>query len=601
MKMTGKRIAALICAVIFGFHLGLALPAMAEEEEILECNGTEAAAEAPAENAAPEEGEAPEAGEDPAEPEGETPAEEPAGATEPDEPAESEKPVEPEAPSAPAEPAEPETPSVPAEPAKPEEPAKPAEPEKPTEPVKPEKPEEPAAPEKPEEPEAPAPAEEPAASAHFESGYIRVKDGTIVWKDPYQAEKAGTLTGQPVVWAVSAKEDEDPEKDWLKITFDTEEARKAESGPLTGFIQAGSTDALTETEIQELTAMREADPAVRKAGTHLLPAVGFEPAEEVNTEEPEEEQPAEEPAEEPDGEPVKEPAEEPAEEPEEEPGGETTEKPAEEPAEEPDEEPVGETTEEPAEDPAEEPAGGPALPVLTEEELEVQGYRKASVIAENGTEVYRAPVTAGEPLPEVPEEPEEEAGEPAADEEAEPADETPESAEDAEQAAAEATDVNTEPEESEEPEHNTVLENGTILWMLPEDDTWGRIQTIPAEEGGTVITGYVRLADMALYLEGAEEAEEPEEEKPAVRSIRLTSSLDGMKVVHPGQEVVLTAELEGFSEDDVYTVQWQASEDGKKFTDVEGADSLTWTYTISRENFGWTWALVLTLEPAEEE
>ena len=133
MKMTGKRIAALICAVIFGFHLGLALPAMAEEEEILECNGTEAAAEAPAENAAPEEGEAPEAGEDPAEPEGETPAEEPAGATEPEEPAESEKPVEPEAPSAPAEPAEPETPSVPAEPAKPEEPAKPAEPEKPTE------------------------------------------------------------------------------------------------------------------------------------------------------------------------------------------------------------------------------------------------------------------------------------------------------------------------------------------------------------------------------------------------------------------------------------------------------------------------------------
>ena len=126
-------------------------------------------------------------------------------------------------------------------------------------------------------------------------------------------------------------------------------------------------------------------------------------------------------------------------------------------------------------------------------------------------------------------------------------------------------------------------------------------QTMPAEEGGTVITGYVRLADMALYLEGAEEAEEPEEEKPAVRSIRLTSSLDGMKVVHPGQEVVLTAELEGFSEDDVYTVQWQASEDGKKFTDVEGADSLTWTYTISRENFGWTWALVLTLEPAEEE
>ena len=34
---------------------------------------------------------------------------------------------------------------------------------------------------------------------------------------------------------------------------------------------------------------------------------------------------------------------------------------------------------------------------------------------------------------------------------------------------------------------------------------------------------------------------------------------------------------------------------------LEGADSLTWTYTISRENFGWTWALVLTLEPAEEE
>ena len=68
--------------------------------------------------------------------------------------------------------------------------------------------------------------------------------------------------------------------------------------------------------------------------------------------------------------------------------------------------------------------------------------------------------------------------------------------------------------------------------------------------------------------------------------------------MYPGQEVVLKAELEGFREDDVYTVQWQYSEDGVKFKNVKGATELTWSYTISEENFGYTWALVVTLEAA---
>ena len=523
MKKTGKRIMALICALIAAVHFGVVLPACADEEPLPEA----AAGAAPETEPAPEEPDDAEPEENSAEP-------------------------EPQEPAGPAEPAEPETPTEPAEPAAPSEPGKPAEPAA-------AEPEEPAAPEKPAEPEQPAP-EQPAEPVHFGSGYVRMKDRTDVYTDPNQTAKTGTLAAGAAVWAVSAVKEKDPENDWLQITFDTEEAREAGNGLRTGYVRAGDVKALTEAEAQQLAAGLEADPAVRKTGTHPVPAVSFEPAEEA-----EEEEPAGEPAEEPAGEPAEAPDEEPAGEPAEEPAGESGEAPEEEPAEEP------------AGEPAEEDAAAPEAPaVLTEEELAEQGYRKATVIAADGTEVFKAPAADAEPAADAPEVAAEDSGMPGTTEE----DEEPEAGEDA------------EPVPDEAAESGILLENGTILWLLPEDDAWGRIQTIPAEEEDPVITGYVLLADVAVYLE-----DEPEE-KPAARMIRLTSSLEGKKAVYPGQEVVLKAELEGFREDDVYTVQWQYSEDGVKFKNVKGATELTWSYTISEENFGYTWALVVTLEAA---
>ena len=85
-----------------------------------------------------------------------------------------------------------------------------------------------------------------------------------------------------------------------------------------------------------------------------------------------------------------------------------------------------------------------------------------------------------------------------------------------------------------------------------------------------------------------------------IRTISLHSSMEGMRVVHPGDEIRLSAELGGFLAEDIYTVQWQYSTDGITFTDVEGATDLECIYTLNRENYNWIWALTITLQAGEE-
>ena len=264
----------------------------------------------------------------------------------------------------PAEPAEPETPADPQEPTEteaPDEPAEPEEQDEPAEPADPAEPEEPA----PTEPEKPEPVqEEPEAPAHFESGYVLIKSKTIAYTDVYRTAEEGTFIGYATAWAVSALKSEDPEKDWLQITFDTEEARTAGSELLTGYIQAASVRALTEEESKQLAAQLEADPAVRKTGTHPLPVVSFELKEKP------EEEPRQEPASEPAEEQIQQPPEAPDEETEDTLPEETPEtgEPADELPEEPDdeltreagEEPEGEQAEEGTEEPGEEPEEEPA-------------------------------------------------------------------------------------------------------------------------------------------------------------------------------------------------------------------------------------------------
>ena len=164
------------------------------------------------------------------------------------------------------------------------------------------------------------------------------------------------------------------------------------------------------------------------------------------------------------------------------------------------------------------------------------------------------------------------------------------------------------------------LSEGVQVWLLPLDSRWGQAQWVVAGNGSTR-TGYVHLKDMVRYIEVAstadapaeteapENAELPEEpekpaqesEEPAVRTVRISSSLSGRDFVYVGDEIELKAELLGFKDTDRYTVQWQYSPDGgKTILDAEDGHELTYHYTMSEENYGYAWRMVLTLQPDEQ-
>jgi len=382
--------------------------------------------EQPSEPAAPEAPAQPAA---PAEPE--TPAEpaapaEPAQPEEPEEPVQPEKPEEPETPEEPAEPTDPEEPGEPAEPAETEAPAESDKPEASETPAAPSETEKPKATAKPEKTKAPEPVpEEKEEPVHFESGYVLIKSKTTAYTDIYQTAEKGTFIGYATAWAVSAQKATDPEQDWLQVTFDTEDAKAAGSSLLTGYIQASSVNALTEEEAQQLAAELEADPTVRKTGTHPVPVVGFElkeePAAELTVEEV--------------ADPIAGPAEVPAETSEEEPEQEPAAEPDEDPAE-----PAGEPEEGLTDDPEGEPTGEPA------EEPE-EGSEDGN--EEPGEETGENPEEGTED--EIGEEPEEG----SEDGNTEPGEETEENPEEAEDENGEETEVNPEEETEDEPEEPT--------------------------------------------------------------------------------------------------------------------------------------------------
>ena len=122
---------------------------------------------------------------------------------------------------------------------------------------------------------------------------------------------------------------------------------------------------------------------------------------------------------------------------------------------------------------------------------------------------------------------------------------------------------------------------GQMIGIGSVADGWALIQA-----GG--MTGYVSSGCVALY-----NTEAAPEEK--IRSIRISTSIDGMAQVREGTVVALTATLSGF-EDDVYTVQWQYSTDGGATAiDIGGACSLVYAYRLSPDNFNYMYRIVVTI------
>ena len=149
------------------------------------------------------------------------------------------------------------------------------------------------------------------------------------------------------------------------------------------------------------------------------------------------------------------------------------------------------------------------------------------------------------------------------------------------------------PEGVESAEITAWLDAGTRLYVRIGDMSFGQAQATLAD--GTVLSGWVKLEDIALLITEATEEELP------VRTIRVTSTLDEMPVVTVGTEVELRAELTGFTDEDLYTVRWQYTPDGgETVLDAEGANELTWHYIVNKQNYSCAWRVMLTLLPPAE-
>ena len=119
--------------------------------------------------------------------------------------------------------------------------------------------------------------EEPAEEdwAQFSSGYVLVKKDTAVYSDPAGPEANGFFTEDSVVYAMSVPVPEDPDTVWLRVLFDTEEARQEEREAGELFIRAEGVAFLTEEEEEQVINNLASEPDVRMSGEILLPLAGY--------------------------------------------------------------------------------------------------------------------------------------------------------------------------------------------------------------------------------------------------------------------------------------------------------------------------------------
>ena len=270
-----------------------------------------------------------------------------------------------------------------------------------------------------------------------------------------------------------------------------------------------------------------------------------------------------EPAVEPTAEPTVKPTAEPTVEPTTEPAVEPTAEPAVEPTAEPTVEPTAEPTVEPTTEPTVEPVVEPTVEPTAEPEATAEPTESPEATVEPTAE----PELSATPSEAIPEE-----------------------------KPVQAVPVLTEGEQ------------GLTLYAAP--DGLEALAELPADATLTVVelgeewtlvrcgefTGYVATAKIAL-LNPAPVAPEEEETAPVVRSISITSNLDGQTEVVVGTPVTLTATLSGF-EDVQVALQWQCSMDGgATFADLPEATDAALTFNIDMNNVNYLWRLKVTVLP----
>ena len=132
------------------------------------------------------------------------------------------------------------------------------------------------------------------------------------------------------------------------------------------------------------------------------------------------------------------------------------------------------------------------------------------------------------------------------------------------------------------------LQHKDVVWVRPMEGIWAEV--LQEDENAEPV--YLNLNNV-LLLQGEIGDDIP------IRTVKLTSTLDGLTEIEEGTEVTITAEYSGFPEDEIVNISWQyRGEDDPDgdFHDIEGVTGFTYSYTINGENAHNEWRIALTLK-----
>ena len=110
-----------------------------------------------------------------------------------------------------------------------------------------------------------------------------------------------------------------------------------------------------------------------------------------------------------------------------------------------------------------------------------------------------------------------------------------------------------------------------------------------------VVCGFAEEIVSDVHTENVEVVTpEPEPTPRPDWAVSIKSNLDGESQVLVGTEVVLTAVLRNFRDEDVYTIEWQENR-GDGWVTV-GDNSTTYRFNIDTTNVHYSWRVVVRIQ-----
>lgn len=184
-----------------------------------------------------------------------------------------------------------------------------------------------------------------------------------------------------------------------------------------------------------------------------------------------------------------------------------------------------------------------------------------------------------------------------ADEE-EPAEEEVPAEEADEEEPEEAEEENEEPAEAEEvPEEDEtdseLIKMYEAYTKMSDEEKAAYLDSLSEEDRATfeALIAEKEAAEETEEEEPEETEEETEEKKELIVNVTMDNLTEG--VLRLGSEIRLNAVVENADEGAEYTYQWQESDNGEDWTDIEGEINAEYYLTVSKDNYMKQWRVIV--------